>query len=355
MDLEMLVSNLPAGWYEAAASTVHHQPGLQPWPVDPPVLRDPTPDEQHLELALVHRLGWSQLGYNRPVCLVGLTVKQATSLQLGPVRAARQHKFAEFVAEAAEVGQRIRAKPGVGCLRHAQRHLWSLKWDNHYKEIFWRLPLNGLCTAARIHDTDAVCVCGSSVPGRRHHYWECPIAQGVVQSILDNLPAAWCSRPETRPPLLAKHLWLMQPPPGPRRMHPGVWKVVCLAALNAMDVGRRAANEHRVTARQAVPNPVLQADQPSIASYLQHAPLTPAQMLHNQQVQQRRQQQEQQLAAQRLEVAKQQAVAKFWLLLTDFSIMRAAPDAWTPHVAEDHPFLCFEPLVDTIVLAPRGG
>ena len=71
-----------------------------------------------------------------------------------------------------------------------------------------------------------------------------PHCRRRVQNITDNVPPAWCSRPATRPPLLRQHLWLMQTPPGPRRMCQGVWKVVCLAALNAMDVGRRAALDY---------------------------------------------------------------------------------------------------------------
>ena len=70
-------------------------------------------------------------------------------------------------------------------------------------------------------------------------------------------------------------------------------------------------------------------------------------------LEQQRLQQRQQEAARRLVEAKEQAVARFWLLLTDFAIMHATPDTWIPHVAEDHPFLCKEPMIDTLVVAPR--
>ena len=62
------------------------------------------------------------------------------------------------------------------------------------------------------------------------------------------------------------------------------------------------------------------------------------------------QQRLQQEATQKLEEAKQQAVAKFWLLLTDFVIMHATPDTWVPHIAEDHPFLCRDALINHVVL-----
>ena len=86
---------------------------------------------------------------------------------------------------------------------------------------------------------------------------------------------------------------------------------------------------------------------------MQPAVPTPHQQQHNQQVQQRRQQQLQQEAAQRLQEAKQKAVARFWELVSDFVVMHAAPDKWVPRVAADHPFLCTEPLINHIVVAPR--
>ena len=82
-------------------------------------------------------------------------------------------------------------------------------------------------------------------PGRRHHFWECPVAQAVVgimqQQLVGWMPGA----------LQPHHVLCMRCPepvpsaggaPGPA-VHKGVWRVVCLAAINAMDSGRRAANK----------------------------------------------------------------------------------------------------------------
>jgi hypothetical protein len=88
---------------------------------------------------------------------------------------------------------------------------------------------------------------------------------------------------------------------------------------------------------------------------LQPAAPTPAQQDHSQLVQQHRQQRLQQEAAQKLAEAQQQAVARFWMLLSDFTIMNAAPETWISQVADDHPFLCREPLINNIVLAPQVG
>ena len=349
-DLQMLVDNLPPGWYDAAAAAVQSQPHLSALPTSH---RTPTQEELAIEVKLLNRLGWVNWGTGH-VSLSTLTVKAATHLQLGPVRTHRQQKFTEYVHEALG-SQRQRALPGIGCIRKAQRKVWALRWDNHHKEILWRLPLDGLCTAARMHNAQDPCICGALMPGRAHHFYDCPVAAAVLQNISANLPNAWCSRQADGSAVLRKHLWLMQPPPGPRRLHHGVWHVVCVAALNAMDVGRKSANEFRMLQLQpqpAVPDPVV-LGQPRITTLLQPAPLTAAQQQHNDMLEQQRLQQRQQEAARRLVEAKEQAVARFWLLLTDFAIMHAAPDTWIPHVAEDHPFLCREPMIDTLVVAPR--
>jgi hypothetical protein len=140
-------------------------------------------------------------------------------------------------------------------------------------------------------------------------------------------------------------------------MHPGLWRVICLAALNAMDVGRKAANKFRMDHRQptsvAAPPPA-DPQQQLITNTLQPADPTAAQQ-QRQQVLQQRQQRLQHEAALKLAEAKQQAVAQFWLLLSDFTIMNATPQKWLPHVADDHPLLCREPLINNVVLAPRLG
>ncbi|KAF8062620.1 hypothetical protein HT031_003949 [Scenedesmus sp. PABB004] len=134
-------------------------------------------------------------------------------------------------------------------VRVALRKLWRLRWDNAVKEVYWRLALDGLASAERVSRPEAVCLCGVACPGRAHHYWECPIAQAVVRAMLDSLPAEWCAPPaDGAPRLHHEHVWLMFAPPpaarraGARRLHSGVWRVVCMVALAAMNTGRRAAN-----------------------------------------------------------------------------------------------------------------
>ncbi len=240
----------------------------------------------------------------------------------------------------------------------AQRSLWKLKWDNHFKEVYWRLVFNGLATAERMRQQDYECVCGPVVggqPGRRHHYWECPVAQAVVAAMQQQL-VGWMSGV-----LQPHHVLCMRCPgpvqgvggaPGPA-LHKGVWRVVCLAAINAMDSGRKAANKLRLeqrrqqqaalVAQQAAAAPV---DQRLITTLLQPAALSAAQQQHRAQVQQRQQaqaqllqQQQQQEAAGRLVAVKQKAVSQFWALLQDSVVLSVVPDSWCADVPASHPFL----------------
>ena len=179
------------------------------------------------------------------------------------------------------------------------------------------------------------------------------------------MPAAWRGGQPLRP----GHVWLMLAPQGASPaccVHRGVWRVVCLAALAAMDKGRAAANgwalEQRRAAEQAAAAQQPQPSQPRgpgrqqrIDEVLQPAPPTAHQQQHNAQVQQRRQvaqqqaaQQLQQQAAARLEEVKRAAVARFWELLQDFVVVQAAPAAWLPCIAPDHPFLCIDGSVEGV-------
>ena len=77
----------------------------------------------------------------------------------------------------------------------------------------------------------AQCGCGvtpDSTPGspRLHHFWCCQVARAIVGQVEGRL-----GRPVNR-----EHLWLVRAPDG---VLPCVWDVVALAALSAMETGRR--------------------------------------------------------------------------------------------------------------------
>ena len=183
--------------------------------------------------------------------------------------------------------------------------LWQLTWDNRHKEVYWRLVLNALPLAARMASSGPQpCPCGSPYPhpGRSHHYWDCPVAAAVRATLAAQLDGRHPTRPQ---------LWLMRAPAG---THAGVWDAVCLAALCAMDAGRR-----QLTAC------VLQARQAEGRSSTSHHPSAPSPS-----------------PAHLVAGAQRHAVARFWDLLQDLCAVGTVPAAWRSEVPASHPFLCWD-------------
>ena len=98
-------------------------------------------------------------------------------------------------------------------------------------------------------------------------------------------------------PLLPLHVLLAQPPS--LRLHAGVWQMVCLAFVCALDHVRRAACAIALAGVPSVP--------PS-------APDTSVPFMIN------------------------RAIARFWDLLTEFCVLNAAPDSWQHSVVASHLF-----------------
>ena len=187
----------------------------------------------------------------------------------------------------------------------AWARLWQLPWENQHKEVYWRLVLNGLALASRMHGSGPQpCACGSPAPhpDRRHHFWDCPVAAAVRSTLAAQLGGQQPSR---------QQLWLMRHPAG---VHAGVWDAVCLAALAAMDGGRRQLAARLLQARQA-------ADRPSGS---RHPPPPPP------------------LSAQLVPAAQRHAVARFWDLLQDLCTVGTAPAAWQQQLPAAHPFICWD-------------
>lgn len=117
---------------------------------------------------------------------------------------------------------------------NTMRQVWGLPWENKRKEILWRLAVDGVAMygAKRYTGGEPLpCLCNCGRVSRTHHFWECPVAAAVVREVQLGLAAATPHGGITR-----EHVWLAQPPPG---VHRGIWQVVVLAALNAMDAARR--------------------------------------------------------------------------------------------------------------------
>jgi hypothetical protein len=307
--------------------------------------------ELSIDCGLANGLGW-RVG-EAAVLVRQLTVKVATSLQLASLHALRWQYYRAFVDVFAPLEERGNPDAeNVHCtaVAAAQRQLWKLKWDNHFKEVYWRLVMNGLPTAERMHLAHAHCMCDITKvgppPGRRHHFWDCPIAKGVVHVLQQQLSAIPSGA-------LKPHHVLCMECPAPS-LHKGVWRVVCLAAVNAMALGCSASNQQgaeraaelRQQAAAAATQLAAVFPQRLITAYTQPTPLTPAQQQHNEQVRQHRQLQEQQqqqqqhlVAADHLAAVCQQAVSRFWELLHDFVALGATPRKWLPDISPSHPFL----------------
>lgn len=180
-------------------------------------------------------------------------------------------------------------------------------------------------------------------PALRHHvFWECPVARAVQRVVCRCMPGVLvhCS-----------HVWLCVSP-SPRVLQQ-VWDVVCLAALSAMELGRRTmwavhlqregvvpdddvpndAHLRQVTLFEAwgvdgpaVPGPEVEA------AAVPRVPLSPVQR------------------------ASQVAVADFWNRLQDFvSTQNRARVQWR-HAASlgtDHPFVSVEPAAVGVDANPR--
>jgi hypothetical protein len=129
------------------------------------------------------------------------------------------------------------------------KRMWRMSWSNQRKEIFWRLVYHGVPTAVRLGQTHRRCPCGAlpNAPGGRpHHFWECPIAVTVREQVVAALPPP---APGVAASLSREHLWLCRPP------QPGIaillWDVICVAALGAMEYGRRVLLSISLRPREA--------------------------------------------------------------------------------------------------------
>ena len=129
-------------------------------------------------------------------------------------------------------------------LQHLLARLWCVRWENEHKEPFWRLVYDAL-------HREQPCLCGSAAtPGRQHHFWDCPVARAVLLAISD---AAAAGQQPAPAPLSQPNIWLAR---APAAIHNGVWDVVSLSAIAAMEKGRRRMYGCRPRKRSRVRSPI---------------------------------------------------------------------------------------------------
>ncbi len=233
-----------------------------------------------------------------------VSVKAATTLMMEATEASRRQlheAYAEQALASSQLSAVSRANRTRSFMR-GWRTVWKVPWENRHKEVLWRLAVNGVAGAGGCGVClEGPCACGggaltadqirnrNSTPLRLHTFWLCPVARDVVRQLQRGLGNR---------PLAQWNVWLLQPPPGVR---PAVWRVVALAALEAMEMGRRALWRKWVKAGR----PEAEEERAAV-----------------------------------VEAAGQRAAASFWLALHDFARGGRCLDSqgWAA-VGPDHPFL----------------
>ncbi len=113
--------------------------------------------------------------------------------------------------------------------------------------------MNGLPFSSRFPNLDTACPCHAAAhdrPDRMHHFWHCPAAQAVFAWLQQQLGLSAA--------LHRHHVWLMILPPefaarvGSSTEIKQVWRVVCLAALNALWQTAGLVRNMQVQDRQAL-------------------------------------------------------------------------------------------------------
>ena len=117
-----------------------------------------------------------------------------------------------------------------------------------------RLTVDGIPLLGNSHmrgTEPAKCGCGGypvheagRTSPRCHHFWACPVAQAVVDQLTLGI-----RRPATR-----TEIWLVRAPEGVQQC---VWDVVALAAITAMEQGRRFMAATLKKGPPQVPGPAL--------------------------------------------------------------------------------------------------
>lgn len=138
------------------------------------------------------------------------------------------------------------------------------------------------------------------------------------------------------PPLQRKHIWLAEPPTS--EVHPDMWLVVCMAALTAMDYGRKRMhmlhmqrneqNVQQVRVRQTQITDFFEALSPPLPTTQQQIqpppPPTP------------------------LQAASASAVTQFWMCLHNFAQIglkvqsNGVRSRWQRDISANHPLLSFD-------------
>lgn len=145
----------------------------------------------------------------------------------------RTAQHVAYVRDALDTPALPASSPFVMAFKSAMAAAWRLRVDNNrVKEPLWRLAVDAFPGACFRCWT---CPCGrasASSRGRRHVFWDRPVAQAVrAQLARQDLPGG------PAPAAERADVWLLRPPAsyaGARRR----WFFVAMAAIAAMEFGR---------------------------------------------------------------------------------------------------------------------
>jgi hypothetical protein len=322
---------LPAEWRADAARRL--PPVLTPQPTLPVTL--PAAEEAAAARAVAACVGWRSgpMAGQEPGPVIplvgpgGLTVRDATGMQLRALEGARRACHTDYVTAALMLSgtPALAASPAVVEAGRASvavglRRVWKLGCDNTLKETLWRVTLNGVPGAGGggiIFITP--CPCGwhpthgprPDLMWRSHYFWECRVATAVVGAVRAGLEA----KAVPAGALACRHIWLLQPPDA--AVYADVWRVVCVAALDAMAYGRRLLWALHLDTGAAPPD-----DQTLITDFFPVLTAGPAQ-------------------PDKADRAGRAAVARFWTSLQEVASLDRVPPAWAAADGPppDHPFI----------------
>ncbi len=262
----------------------------------------------------------------------GLTVRSAVQLQRRQHEQDRQSRVRRFAAAAAATAGIPYSAALPDSFAKTRAEVWKRRWNNAALEVLWRLPLNGVRGAGG-HDIEPAgpCPCGwvpqrdpdlegpsTGDAWRTHAFWECPVAKAVVAELARGLSADGQSVH-----VHAAHLWLLSPPSP--HVDLSAWRVICIAALNAMDTARR-----RMWAAWKDSRPAAAPDQPLITAFFPSTAPLPRPM------------------GRQAREAATVAVAELYTQLQDFVFAYSDPPAYLGLLGSDHPFI-------RVVEGPGGG
>ena len=205
------------------------------------LLTSPQPDARRLA-AFLSRLGWRAALADRFICPAAapISVKDGTRLLTRAHRAARYQAHLSFVRVALDHLTTAAEEEAMSQLRAAFAEAWSLPCPNHLKQTLWIMAINGVPGSSNPSWYCPHCHAQphtqqSRINATLHCFWECTAAEAVRQEI-DRVLAAWAPS-HTR--TSRRSLWLLDPPAITPPLNDAVWTAVCLAALEAMEHGRR--------------------------------------------------------------------------------------------------------------------